>query len=100
LPETRLDDPKLQPRSNAYEVGLIEEAHLSKDGSGFFIDDGNLDDLSIIEPQPLVIKIDLGGGNFANITAQKNSNPAQLASKFCHEYQLPEAIIDPLCNRI
>jgi len=23
LPETKLDDPKLQPRSNAYEVGLI-----------------------------------------------------------------------------
>ena len=62
-----------------------------------------LDDLensSVSEPTPLMIKIDLGGGKFANIAALKNSNPLQLAAQFCQEYSLPEAIIEPLRSRI
>ena len=47
-----------------------------------------------------MIKIDLGGGNFANIAALKNSNPLELATKFCQDYKLPTSIIEPLCYRI
>ena len=35
-----------------------------------------------------------------DIIALRNSNPVELATKFCNDYSLPEAIIDPLCNRI
>lgn len=42
----------------------------------------------------------MGGGNFASVTAQKYSDPHQLAEKLCNDYDLPEAIIEPLSNRI
>ena len=48
----------------------------------------------------MLIKIDLGGENYANIAAFKNSNPLDLATKFCRDYQLPDTIIEPLCYRI
>ena len=40
------------------------------------------------EPQeaPLLIKIDLGAENFANIAAYRNASPLDLATKFCQEY--------------
>ena len=47
-----------------------------------------------------MIKIDLGGENYANIAAFRNSNPLELAKKFCNDYSLPETIIEPLCYRI
>jgi len=48
----------------------------------------------------LIIKIDLGGGKFASVTAKKNSNPLKVATKFCKDYSLPVAIIEPLRSRI
>ena len=64
------------------------------------MEDGQLENLTNDDPLPLVIKIDLGDGNFANINCAKNSNPLELATKFCQEQQLPDSIIGPLCNRI
>jgi len=71
LLKAKQDEPQHQ-RSNAYEVALVND---NIDNSYFIMDDENLDDLTIDEPEPLVLRIDLGGGNFANITAYKNSNP-------------------------
>mmetsp|Transcript_24308 Transcript_24308/g.32569 ORF Transcript_24308/g.32569 Transcript_24308/m.32569 type:complete len:116 (-) Transcript_24308:3241-3588(-) len=92
-------DDQNHNQSNAYEVALVDN-RISQDGSYFFIEDGNLDNLTIDEPEPLVIRIDLGGGNFASVTAHKYSDPHQLAEKLCQEYGLPEAIMEPLSNRI
>ena len=64
------------------------------------MEDVQLDNLIIEEPQPLVIKIDLGDGKLANIAAYKNSNPFELARRFCDEYHLPESVIEPLRARI
>lgn len=76
-------------------------AHEQVGGSYFFIEDAeNLENLTIDEPEPLVIRIDLGGDNFASVTAHKNSNPMQLAEKLCVDYGLPDVIIEPLCHRI
>ena len=68
------DDEQNQNRSNAYEVALVDK-RLSNEGSCFFIEDGNLENLTISEPEPLNIRIDLGGGNFASVTAHKHSDP-------------------------
>ena len=54
-------------RSQAYEVALIDD-RISREGS-FLMDDLPLDNLMIDEPEPLSIKIDLGGGKFASILA-------------------------------
>ena len=93
------EDDQNHNRSNAYEVALVDK-RLSQEGSYFFIEDGNLENLTISEPEPLVIRIDMGGGNFASVTAHKYSDPHQLAEKLCNDYDLPEAIIEPLSNRI
>jgi hypothetical protein len=101
LPESRIDDVGRQERSNAYEVGLIETENRLENGGSLWLDDFPLErSLTIDEPQPLIIKIDLGGGNFANVTAKKNSNALEVATKFCQDYSLPVAIIEPLCSRI
>ena len=97
------DDP-INQRSNAYEVALVEDRRIpyEEEGDSYFFIEGavNLENLTIDEPEPLVIRIDLGGENFASVTAFKNSNPMQLAERLCAEHNLTEAIIDPLCNRI
>ena len=43
----------------------------------------NPDEDETQKSQPLLIKIDLGGDNYANIEAFKNSNSLDLAAKFC-----------------
>ena len=47
------------------------------------MEDAQLENLTNDDPLPLVIKIDLGEGAFANINCAKNSNPLELATKFC-----------------
>jgi hypothetical protein len=76
-PDSRIEDVGRQERSNAYEVGLIDNQ--LENGGCLWLDDFQLENLTIDEPQPLIIKIDLGGGKFASIVAQKNSNPLKLA---------------------
>ena len=97
-------DDLINQRSNAYEVALVDDQQILLEEEGnsyFFINEAaNLENLMIDEPEPLVIRIDLGGENFASVTAFKNSNPMQLAERLCLEHGLPETIIDPLCNRI
>lgn len=103
-----------QSRSNAYEVALIDKSGGAGQHGTFFLDEilTNEDEVhqqaptmqreaaNLIEAAPLVIKIDLGGENYASITAFKNSNPLELATNFCQFHKLPDAIIEPLCYRI
>lgn len=99
MPDQRdkAEDEKLEQRSHAYEVALIDN-NLQNAGNLWLDDIEN--NSSVSDPVPLVIKIDLGGGKFSNIAALKNSNPLELATRFCQEYSLPEAIIEPLRSRI
>lgn len=99
--EAQPNDPEghNQSRSNAYEVALIDNRVMSQNGS-FFMDEVLTNQEQPQHVPPLLIKIDLGGENYANIKAFINSNPLELATNFCQDYKLPDSIIEPLCYRI
>lgn len=84
-------------KQSAYTTNNNRDGVLTQHGSAEEI---RLGDLTLDEPLPLTIRIDLGVGKSANITALKHSDPRELALKFCEDHSLPEAIIEPLCIRI